>query len=169
MTDCSCSNRHNNSDQVLVPKLAMRHDMYDVLSVLATVLLVLSSHLLVLRLSHQTCSCVTCLSHLSYILSPSSVRAVSFVYGVTPYCSLGMYEPHFFALRKSSNLTLSNSYREFQQLPRNCFWYHFPLFVIIVLVIILLVFFGVQIHNRNFGGWGEWRQITNSTIFSTEE
>ena len=68
-----------------------------------------------------------------------------------------MYVPHIFALRKRSSLTLSNSYREFQQLPPNFFWHHFPLIVVIVvvIVIILLVFFGVQIHRRYLGGGEE--------------
>lgn len=151
ITDCSCSNRRQNSDQVFVLKFAMRYDVYDVLPILASVLPLLSSHLLVLRLPHHSCTCVTCLSHLSYILGPSSVRTVSVVYGVTPCCLLGMHEPQI-----CSNLTLSNSYREFQQLPRNCFWYHLPLFVItvVVILIILLVFFGVQIHRRNLGEGG---------------
>jgi hypothetical protein len=155
------------TDIKIPTKLTVRYDMYDVLPFLAAVLLVLSSHLLVLRLPHLSCTCVTCLSHLSYILSPSSVRAVSVVYGVTPYCLLGLYEPHFFALRKSSNITLSKAYREFQQLPRNCCWYHFPLFVIIVIVIVIFLLVFLMFRYIGVTRGEEGKQITNSSIFST--
>jgi hypothetical protein len=123
---------------------------------------VLSSHLLVLRLPHQSC---TCLSHLIYILSSSSVQAVSVGLSCNAFLFVRYVRTAHLCAPEELALTLSNSYREFQQFPRNCFWYHLTLFVIIVfvIVIILLVFFGVQIHGRTLGEGG--KQITNSSIF----
>ena len=174
MTDWSCSNRQSKFRLNFRTQVshALRHVRRTSSPCCCLTGIILP--LLVLKLPRQSCSCVPCLSHFSYVLIPSSVLALSVVHGVTPYCLLGMHEPHIFALRHSSNLTLSspNSYREFQQLLRNCFCYHFTLglFVISVLliVIILLVFCGVLVYSGNLGEGG--REANNQLhYFSTKE